>query len=383
MREKLATSGRNPAQIYCFCFLYISAECSLASDWVARFACNRRFLFESRASGGQVPTIKMGGKTKGKNPTDTRKPKHSNDQGRSNAKAKDGMRDAATVRFVILSLDSGCYCQLSCIFTCLLSFFQSTNCLDFYLSLQVRRLAMYNNKAKRDRKGRIISHDFQSKDLPTTRIQPDRRWFGNTRVIGQKQLEAFREEMAGKVNDPYTVLLKEKKLPLSLLEDPEAELKRGGKLAKASLVATQPFSSTFGKKKTRKKPKLATDSYADLVANAEAGHEQFIEKKSALVDEDDARAAVREPVFEKGQSKRIWGELYKVIDSSDVVLQVLDARDPMGTRCRHLETHLRKNARHKHMIFLLNKCDLVSRKNANSKLIFIQRLCGIIRFFLD
>lgn len=28
-------------------------------------------------------------------------------------------------------------------------------------------------------------------------------------------------------------------------------------------------------------------------------------------------------MFEKGQSKRIWGELYKVIDSSDVVVQVL------------------------------------------------------------
>ena len=39
--------------------------------------------------------------------------------------------------------------------------------------------------------------------------------------------------------------------------------------------------------------------------------------------------------------------------------QVLDARDPEGTRCRHLEQHLRKNARHKHMLLLLNKCDLV------------------------
>jgi len=38
---------------------------------------------------------------------------------------------------------------------------------------------------------------------------------------------------------------------------------------------------------------------------------------------------------------------------------VLDARDPEGTRCRHLEQHLRKNARHKHMLLLLNKCDLV------------------------
>lgn len=68
----------------------------------------------------------------------------------------------------------------------------------------------------------------------------------------------------------------------------------------------------------------------------------------------------RDAIFEKGQSKRIWGELYKVLDSSDVVIQVLDARDPEGTRCKFLEQHIRKNARHKHLLLLLNKCDLVS-----------------------
>ncbi|KAK4796186.1 hypothetical protein SAY86_028512 [Trapa natans] len=62
-------------------------------------------------------------------------------------------------------------------------------------------------------------------------------------------------------------------------------------------------------------------------------------------------------MFEKGQSKRIWGELYKVIDSSDVVVQVLDARDPQGTRCHHLERHLKEHCTHKHMVFLLNKKD--------------------------
>jgi ribosome biogenesis GTPase A len=30
----------------------------------------------------------------------------------------------------------------------------------------------------------------------------------------------------------------------------------------------------------------------------------------------------RHDLFEKGQSRRIWGELYKVLDSSDVVIQV-------------------------------------------------------------
>lgn len=38
----------------------------------------------------------------------------------------------------------------------------------------------------------------------------------------------------------------------------------------------------------------------------------------------DIRPAAQESVFFKGQSKRIWGELYKVLDSSDVVIQVWD-----------------------------------------------------------
>jgi hypothetical protein len=40
-------------------------------------------------------------------------------------------------------------------------------------------------------------------------------------------------------------------------------------------------------------------------------------------EEDGLRDLVRHTMFEKGQSKRIWGELYKVVDSSDVVVQVV------------------------------------------------------------
>ena len=49
----------------------------------------------------------------------------------------------------------------------------------------------------------------------------------------------------------------------------------------------------------------------------------------------------------------------QVIDSSDVVMQVLDARDPMGTRSKRIEDFLKKEKPHKHLIFILNKCDLV------------------------
>lgn len=38
-----------------------------------------------------------------------------------------------------------------------------------------------------------------------------------------------------------------------------------------------------------------------------------------------------------------------------ILFQVLDARDPQGTRCYHLEKHLKENCKYKHMVFLLNK----------------------------
>lgn len=261
------------------------------------------------------------GKAKTKT-VDSRKPKHSNDSSRPSKtpKGKGGKehRDASTVR----------------------------------------RLNMYKTRAVRDKKGKIIHEEYQSKELPNSRIQPDRRWFGNTRVVGQKQLEQFREEMSTKVDDAYTVLLREKKLPLSLLQNPEA--KTSGRVARAHLLQTQPYRETFGARHIRKKPKLGSDSYQELLSKAEQTNEKYGSEPE--VDEDEEAGvsnAAREKIYDKGQSKRIWGELYKVVDSSDVIVQVLDARDPLGTRCRHLEQHIKKNARHKHMLLLVNKCDLV------------------------
>ncbi|XP_047649348.1 nucleolar GTP-binding protein 2 isoform X2 [Phacochoerus africanus] len=98
-----------------------------------------------------------------------------------------------------------------------------------------------------------------------------------------------------------------------------------------------------------------------LIENAEMSTESYDQGKDRdLVAEDTGvRNEAQEEIYKKGQSKRIWGELYKVIDSSDVVVQVLDARDPMGTRSPHIETYLKKEKPWKHLIFVLNKCDLV------------------------
>ena len=68
---------------------------------------------------------------------------------------------------------------------------------------------------------------------------------------------------------------------------------------------------------------------------------------------------VRHSIFDKGLSKRIWEELYKVVDSSDVVIYVLDGRNPNGTRTKYLEDYLKHKCPSKHLVFVMNKCDLI------------------------
>jgi len=66
-----------------------------------------------------------------------------------------------------------------------------------------------------------------------------------------------------------------------------------------------------------------------------------------------------ELIYAKGTSRRIYGELYKVIDSSDVLLHVLDSRDPLGTLCESVLEYIRKEKAHKRVVLVINKCDLV------------------------
>ncbi|KAJ9079458.1 GTPase required for pre-60S ribosomal subunit nuclear export and maturation [Entomophthora muscae] len=208
----------------------------------------------------------------------------------------------------------------------------------------------------RNAKGDIIkAAQFQNTEAPVGRIAPNRKWFGNTRVIAQNKLDEFREKMGEKMNDPYQVLMRQSKLPLSLLTEPT-------KLSRFHMLETEKFSTTFGPKAQRKRPKLAIADVDELVSTVDNSLDNYHdEKDSALLANQvcDMADEVRDSKFSKGQSKRIWNELYKVIDSSDVILHVLDSRDPLGTRCRNIEQYLKKEAPHKHLVFILNKCDLV------------------------
>ncbi|CAL1126502.1 unnamed protein product [Cladocopium goreaui] len=217
----------------------------------------------------------------------------------------------------------------------------------------IKRLQMYNKKPDRRR--------MKEQSLKPVRIQPDRRWFGNTRVIAQEKMQQFRETIAKGVEDPFSVVLKSSKLPMSLLRDTES------KASRMDLLSVSPYKEVFSKKRQQKRAKIGANDLEGLLEAADKAAEGYVgsQDKSALVDAstglerpmEDSAGHAGEEIFNKGTSRRIWGELYKVVDASDVLVFVLDARDPMGTRCLQLERELRR--RQKHVVLLLNKVDLV------------------------
>lgn len=150
-------------------------------------------------------------------------------------------------------------------------------------------------------------------------------------------------------------------------------------------METEPFSETFGPKAQRKKPRLDVGTFEELSkigAAATERTEDLAEGLSGIIiiihvllssltkpvvdsqqvfvgDFKPVHADYIEPIFAKGTSRRIYGELYKVIDSSDVILHILDARDPLGTICESVLEYLKKEKAHKQVVLVINKCDLV------------------------
>ena len=143
------------------------------------------------------------------------------------------------------------------------------------------------------------------------------RWFGNTRVVTQQALQTFQEEMGKVKADPYRVVMKRSKLPVSLLQEK-------AKHVRSHLLETERFDHTFGPHSRRKRPSLKFGDVAEMAASVEEREENYASEDDRDLHRDVSgeRPEAQEFIFQKGQSKRIWGELYKVVDASDVVVQV-------------------------------------------------------------
>jgi len=106
------------------------------------------------------------------------------------------------------------------------------------------------------------------------------------------------------------------------------------------------------------------------------------QQKSALFEKGQG---IQQAASDKGLSDRsakaYYKEFRKVVEAADVVLQVLDARDPLGSRCKEVEEAVVAGGKAgKRLVLVLNKADLVPRDNLQAWIKFLRNEYPTIAF---
>ncbi|KAH7300426.1 hypothetical protein KP509_24G062000 [Ceratopteris richardii] len=78
--------------------------------------------------------------------------------------------------------------------------------------------------------------------------------------------------------------------------------------------------------------------------------------------------------------RSFYRELLKVIEASDVIIEVLDARDPLGSRCEDVERLVMKSGPSKHLVLMLNKIDLIPKEVAEKWLKYLREELPTVAF---
>ncbi|XP_047328878.1 guanine nucleotide-binding protein-like NSN1 [Impatiens glandulifera] len=122
------------------------------------------------------------------------------------------------------------------------------------------------------------------------------------------------------------------------------------------------------RKERAKKRKLGLLDDADISETASAKE----------VKDTDATAGAGK--VRVNSERYFYKELVKVIEASDVILEVLDARDPIGTRCVDMEKMVMKSGSDKRLVLLLNKIDLVPRESVEKWLTYLREELPAVAF---
>lgn len=116
-----------------------------------------------------------------------------------------------------------------------------------------------------------------------------------------------------------------------------------------------------------------THTLESIVTSANARAENHVEKPGA--DESQINQKTKE-----NSLKTFYKEFKKVVDAADVILEVCDSRDPLGTRCSEVSSIIREATGHKKHVLVLNKSDLVPRENLEAWLTYLRKFGPVIPF---
>ncbi|KAM4879968.1 guanine nucleotide-binding protein-like 3-like protein isoform 1-T1 [Sylvia borin] len=138
----------------------------------------------------------------------------------------------------------------------------------------------------------------------------------------------------------------------------QARRTRGGIKKDPGVPQLGRFAASVGQqsKKSRQRRALKVQQRSHLAVHLADALQRQRHFQSQEKEEEEEEPP--QPPQDEASLRQFGRELRKVLAASDVVLEVLDARDPQGCRSPQLEGSLRP---HQHLVLVLNKIDLVPR----------------------
>uniref|UniRef100_H0WMU6 Large subunit GTPase 1 homolog n=1 Tax=Otolemur garnettii TaxID=30611 RepID=H0WMU6_OTOGA len=137
-----------------------------------------------------------------------------------------------------------------------------------------------------------------------------------------------------------------------------------------------------------RRPKWNKNTSPEELKQAEK--DNFLEWRRQLVRLEEEQKLLLTP-FERNLD--FWRQLWRVIERSDIVVQIVDARNPLLFRCEDLECYVKEIDASKENIILINKADLLTAEQRSAwatyfekedvKVIFWSALAGAVQLSDD
>ncbi|XP_034023174.1 guanine nucleotide-binding protein-like 3-like protein [Thalassophryne amazonica] len=114
----------------------------------------------------------------------------------------------------------------------------------------------------------------------------------------------------------------------------------------------------------QEKQKLSRERELVKRRNLQSFQNDILQRQRAFEQrEEEMQSLEKHFNFENENSRKAYyREFRKVVEASDVILEVLDARDPLGCRCPQVEQAVIQSGTNKKIVLVLNKIDLVSKE---------------------
>ena len=161
----------------------------------------------------------------------------------------------------------------------------------------------------------------------------------------------------------------------------DVEMGEGGKPARTDVAKRAEARTQLGKQSRQdefaKRRGLATPGILSAAAGYGTGLGDDATPHDAL-----AASTVAERALSSAprNQKTFMKELARVLKESDVLLEVLDARDPLGCRCTPLEDAVIGRMTSKRIVLILNKIDLIPAENATRWLTYLRQYFPTVPF---